>query len=220
MFSLIRLGALAMCAFLLSPGLTACRGETASTIVQTKMQEVRAMSLPFGVSMSQASTEAQGGPLAEITPSISPMKSYQGNGYTISYPADWSINQGTTNVTMTEPAMQYGIAIVSLNNPNGTIDANEGLQLEAKDLASNLSNVQDDNIASTTTEGGETWYQKEFTGTFQGEKVTYAIMVTNHPANTSGTKIFEEVYFAPTNQFSQVKAAYIQPMLTSFAFTA
>jgi hypothetical protein len=187
-----------------------------------------ACQIQIGGGTTAAPTPTPKPPAAPTTlPTISSSKliTYTGDGYTISYPQGWTVNQGGGGlVTFDDP---QGIAYLSVKatpNPGGTITAANQVSIGLQLFQSQAKNYRTVNVAPTTTVGGDNWSQGSATGDImpsgQTSAVTARIVVIadNHPASSPATMGFEIAYLTGQQVFDLANNGFFQPMLQSFKF--
>jgi len=154
------------------------------------------------------------------------LQTYKGNGYTIGYPQDWTLNnqaqnqgQQATFFAKQDNTARLGIEID--DNPQGaSADSVIDLATQNGNTAAKLKDIQQHQISATAQFAGETWLQRAFDGTnAQGVKVTLVYLLANHKAGST-MKIFVIVFAATANSFDQANTDFFQPMTKSFAFTS
>jgi hypothetical protein len=152
------------------------------------------------------------------------LTTYQGDGYSISYPQSWSAKGSGNLVTFSDPLGATTFIIEELPNPNGTISSSTAVDQGVNSLQSQAKNVKKVAIAPTTTLNGEKWNQSALTSdATQGGQTTnmkFVILSDNHPASALNTKTYLLTRSAPTHLFDLVDAQSFQPILQSFKFTA
>jgi hypothetical protein len=199
-----RWSALTMCSLILAVLLVACGGSgtggTTSTPVPTPTS-----------------------PPATPTPTTAAMTTFQGNGFTMSYPQNWQTTKTANNVfTFTDSTGGIKMTITVAPDPNGKISADSVASAALKLAQVVLKNSQTVSVPSTTTVGGESWSQISASGTQrlnnQDTNIQVVVLAVVHPANTLLSKSFTIVYQAPVSTFSQDNTTYFQPVLQSFKF--
>ncbi len=163
-------------------------------------------------------------PKPSPSPTVSPLTTYNGNGFTIGYPQGWKVtHQGNNAIQFTDPNGIYNLAVAVTPNPGGVVSPQQQLSVALSAGNSNLKNPQPVNVPSTTTVGGDTWSQKSETGntTVNGQNTTVQLvaLADNHPANSPSTNSYLIAYGTGQAIFSAANTAYFQPMLQSFKFT-
>ena len=151
------------------------------------------------------------------------MTAFQGNGFTISYPQTWQMNQKANNIfTFTDSTGGIKMTITVTPDPNGTISADSVASAALQAAQVLLKNSKTVSVPSTTTIDGETWNQVSASGTQrlnnQDTDIQVVVIATVHPANSLLSKSFTILYQAPVATFSQDNTTYFQPMLQSFKF--
>ena len=151
------------------------------------------------------------------------MTAFQGNGFTISYPQTWQINQRANNIfTFTDSTGGIKMTITVAADPNGTISADSVASTALQAAQVLLKNAKTVSMPSTTTVGGDSWNQVSASGTQQlnnqDTDIQVVVIATVHPANTLLSKSFTILYQAPVATFSQDNTTFFQPMLQSFKF--
>ncbi len=167
-------------------------------------------------------------PTPPPTPTPAPvtsLKTYQGNGYTIGYPAGWKVTAGNDGiVSFSDPNGIAYLAITSQPNPQSTIPASRLVDTGLQVFKSQAQNYQQVDSAPTTTVAGETWHQGSATGdiTPEGQTSTVpakvVVLADNHPASTLSTRSYTIAYGTGQQIFDLAKQGYFQPMLDSFTF--
>src|SRR5690348_2349175 len=112
--------------------------------------------------------------LAACGGSSSLNQTYSGNGFSISYPSDWTTKtvNGVTGFSNSDQSDVLNVPIVDHSAATSVDDAlTKAIAAESQ----NLKDVQDAQPDSATlTAGGATWKQKAITGTgSNGVKMTY-----------------------------------------------
>ncbi len=168
-----------------------------------------------------------GGSTAPPTPTSPPVQTltaYQGDGYSISYPQNWSAKGNGNLVTFSDPAVATTFIVEELPNPNGTISSASAVDQGVNSLQSQGKNFKKIAIAPTVTLNGDTWNQSALTAdsTQNGQTSTnkFIILSNNHPANALTTRTYLLTRSAPMKIFDLVDQQGFQPMLQSFKFTA
>ncbi len=151
------------------------------------------------------------------------MTAFQGNGFTISYPQTWQMNQKANNIfTFTDSTGGIKMTITVAPDPNGTISADSVASTALQAAQVLLKNAKTVSVPSTTTVGGDSWNQVSASGTQrlnnQDTNIQVVVIANVHPANTLLSKSFTILYQAPVATFSQDNTTYFQPMLQSFKF--
>ena len=151
------------------------------------------------------------------------MTAFQGNGFTISYPQTWQVNQRANNIfTFTDSTGGIKMTITVAPDPNGTISADSVASTALQAAQVLLKNAKTVSMPSTTTVGGDSWNQVSASGTQQlnnqDTDIQVVVIATVHPANTLLSKSFTILYQAPVATFSQDNTTFFQPMLQSFKF--
>jgi hypothetical protein len=208
----IRWSALAMCSLILTVLLVACGGSSTSGTTSTPV-----------LTPTTPPTQAPTTPSAPPTAATGAMISFQGNGFTISYPQNWQITTKANNLfTFTDNTGGIKMTITVAPDPNGTISADTVASTALKAAQVLLKNAQTVSVPSTTTVGGESWSQIAASGTQrlnnQDTNVQVVVLAVVHPANTLLSKSFTILYQAPVSTFSQDDTNYFQPTLQSFKF--
>ncbi len=152
------------------------------------------------------------------------MTSFQGNGFTISYPQKWQTTKKANNLfTFTDSTGSIKMVITVAPDPNGAISADAVASTALKAAQVLLKNSQTVSVPSTTNVGGESWSQVSASGTQrlnnQDTNIQVVVLADVHPANTPLSKSYTILYQAPVATFSQDNTSYFQPMLQSFKFT-
>ena len=157
------------------------------------------------------------------TPTPIPVTPFTGNGYTINYPQAWKTTSAFGNVSFTDSTAIYRLNIILTPDPNGLNTANALADTAITGIRGGLKNPQTENVAPTTTVGGETWSQRSASGmtTQNGQSVVVqvVVIVDIHPASSPMSKGFIIVYSTTKALFVQANTTYFQPMLQSFKFT-
>jgi len=203
-----------------TPSTTETPAAEATTTTTTETPTAGAASSEPGVAPlpTPIATEAAT-PDAAATPATSTTQIYTGDGYSISYPQGWNVQRNKEQAVFTNSTNTVGLAVAANSNPYGAASAQTALDKEVAQVQASLTNVQDCNLDATIEYAGATWHQKAFEGDTKWGRMTYEVLTTNHPANSASSKMYEIVYFAPGDQYTQDKTTYIKPMLDSFMFT-
>ena len=201
---------MALCSLILAVLLVACGGS--STNGTTSTPTSAPTSTPTLAPTSTSPSAATGA-----------MTAFQGNGFTISYPQTWQINQKANNIfTFTDSTGGIKMTITVAPDPNGTISADSVASAALQAAQVLLKNAKTVSVPSTTTVGGDSWSQVSASGTQrlnnQDTNVQVVVLAIVHPANTLLSKSFTILYQAPVATFSQDNTTYFQPMLQSFKF--
>lgn len=158
---------------------------------------------------------------------VASLVTYTGNGYTIGYPQNWTVNKGSTGaVTFSDPQGVAYLTIQVVPDPNGLVSTTSEVDASLQIFKSQVKNYTRATVASTTSVAGETWSQGAATGNLTPKGATSPVLVKfvtisdNHPANTSSTQGFNIGYATATQAFDLANNAYFQPMLQSFKFTS
>ncbi len=181
-----------------------------------------------------AACDLFGGGSSSATPTAAPtptqaatLKSYTGDGFTISYPQDWTVKEdkGHALVSFTDPITQSSFAVQITPNPGGLISSDQILSGSEVALQSvGMTNVKASGSASNTTVAGQTWKQKAYTANvkYQGSTVPAktVVLTNNHPAQSPSTKAYTLLYGAAQVVFDQVNTLDFQPILKSFKYTS
>ena len=122
-----------------------------------------------------------------------------------------------------------GIAYLSVKatpNPGGVVTADNQVSIGLQLFKSQAKNYQMQNVAPTTTVGGDNWSQGSATGDIVPKGQTAAvtakivIIADNHPAGLPTTMGFEIAYLTGQQVFDLANNGAFQPMLQSFKFTS
>src|SRR6266571_4367674 len=197
---------MALCSLFLAVLLVACGGSSTSGTTSTPT------STPTLAPTSTSPSAATGA-----------MTAFQGNGFTISYPQTWQINQKANNIfTFTDSTGGIKMTITVAPDPNGTISADSVASAALQAAQVLLKNAKTVSVPSTTTVGGDSWSQVSASGTQrlnnQDTDIQVVVIANVHPANTLLSKSFTILYQAPVATFSQDNTTYFQPVLQSFKF--
>lgn len=168
-------------------------------------------------------------PPTPTSPPVSPtavtaaMTTFQGNGFTMSYPQNWqTARQGDNLFTFTDTTGNIKMTITIAPDPNGTISADSVTSTALQAARALLKNSQTVSVPSTTSIAGDTWSQQSASGTQQVNDqnidIQVVVLADVHPANALESKSYTIVYQAPASAFAQANTAYFQPMLQSFKF--
>jgi hypothetical protein len=167
-----------------------------------------------------------GGSTATPTPTSPPtqtLTTYQGDGYSISYPQNWSAKGSGNLVTFSDPTLATTFIVEDLPNPNGTISSASAVDQGVNSLQSQGKNFKKITIAPSVMLNGDTWNQSALTAdsTQNGQTSNnkFIILSSNHPTNALTTKTYLLTRSAPTKIFDLVDQQGFQPMLQSFKFT-
>jgi hypothetical protein len=152
------------------------------------------------------------------------MTSFQGNGFTMSYPQNWQTTKKANNIfTFTDSTGNIKMVITVAPDPNGAISADSVASAALQAARVLLKNSQTVSVPSTTTAGGDSWSQVSASGTQrlnnQDTNIQVVVLAVVHPANTPLSKSYTILYQAPVATFSQDNTSYFQPMLQSFKFS-
>ena len=150
------------------------------------------------------------------------LQTYKGNGYTIGYPQDWTLNNQAQQVTsFVKQDNTARLAIEIDDNPQGaSADSIIDVATQNGNKAAKLKDIQQHQISATAQFAGQTWLQRAFDGTnAQGVKVTLVYLLANHKAGST-MKIFVIAFAATADSFDQANTDFFQPMTKSFAFTS
>ena len=176
-----------------------------------------------GTASSPTPTTATPSPTPSPTPAVT---TYTGDGYTISYPKDWKKSVASGQTTFQDSLGANALGVVVVANPDGVAKPSTVLEATLANAVKrgNMTNTSPANLPASVSLAGETWVQKGTTGTVGkgGASASFEVVVftTNHPANTSKTKLFEFVYAGPLVGSTLVDAQIFQAMLASFKFTS
>ena len=201
---------MALCSLVLAVLLVACGGSSTSGTTSTPTSAPT--STPTLAPTSTSPSAATGA-----------MTAFQGNGFTISYPQTWQINQKANNIfTFTDSTGGIKMTITVAPDPNGTISADSVASAALQAAQVLLKNAKTVSVPSTTTVGGDSWSQVSASGTQrlnnQDTDIQVVVIANVHPANTLLSKSFTILYQAPVATFSQDNTTFFQPMLQSFKF--
>ena len=163
-------------------------------------------------------------PPATPTATTAAMTSFQGNGFTMSYPQNWQTTKKANNIfTFTDSTGNIKMVITVAPDPNGAISADSVASAALQAARVLLKNSQTVSVPSTTTAGGDSWSQVSASGTQrlnnQDTNIQVVVLAVVHPANTPLSKSYTILYQAPVATFSQDNTSYFQPMLQSFKFS-
>jgi hypothetical protein len=151
-------------------------------------------------------------------------RTYSGNGYTISYPADWTVSGTKTAVAFNGATCSCTFQINIAPNPGGVVSPSTADQGGVTAGEQGLKNAHNINVPSTVSIGGDSWDQKSFGGSVsqsgQDINVQFVVASDNHPASSPSTQIFTVVYGTAAQLFSTANTTFFQPMLQSFKFTS
>src|SRR6266699_1371520 len=127
-----------------------------------------ACQLGGGTTAAPTPTPTSNLPPIPTAPPIIPaskLVTYTGAGDTIGYPQGWTVTQGGSGlVTFADP---HGIAYLSVKatpNPGGVVTADTQVSIGLQLFKSQAKNYQMQNVAPTTTVGGDSWSQGSATG--------------------------------------------------------
>ena len=201
---------LALCSLMLVVLLVACGSSSTSGTTSTPTPSPT--SIPTLAPTSTSPSAATGA-----------MTAFHGNGFTISYPQTWQINQKANNIfTFTDSTGGIKMTITVAPDPNGTISADSVASAALQAAQVLLKNAKTVSVPSTTTVGGDSWSQVSASGTQrlnnQDTDIQVVVIANVHPANTLLSKSFTILYQAPVAMFSQDNTTFFQPMLQSFKF--
>ena len=148
--------------------------------------------------------------------------SYDGDGYTLSYPQDWtkSAQVGGMSVIFTsrnDPTTSFTITVTPtppIPVPN-LLDTSLDAALTAfKGQAQSYQ--PDTTIPSTISVGGDTWKQQGGTIEQNGQKIKGVLLGDQHPESTG--KIYVITLTAKADSYDQVYSSSFKPILDSFKF--
>lgn len=201
---------MALCSLILAVLLVACGGSSTNGTTSTPTS-------------APASTPTLSPTSTSPSAATGAMTAFQGNGFTISYPQTWQINQKANNIfTFTDSTGGIKMTITVAPDPNGTISADSVASAALQAAQVLLKNAKTVSVPSTTTVGGDSWSQVSASGTQrlnnQDTDIQVVVIANVHPANTLLSKSFTILYQAPVATFSQDNTTYFQPMLQSFKF--
>ena len=179
-----------------------------------------------GTSAQQSNT--QQGNTQQAQPTSAPisaadMQTYQGEGYSISYPKDWTKTMAAGNVIFTG-GNKGSLTIEEIPNPNALTPATAGSTIGINGLkAAFPDNFQQEQIAATATINGITWNQGKISGSSskdgQTRSIKSVVLSTNHPDTSPATKLFLVIYTANSSEFDQVTSSTFEPMLNTLKLT-
>jgi len=149
------------------------------------------------------------------TPTPTPIpttKTYPGDGYTLSYPKDWTYTTQGTTVTFTsnsDPTITFAVSAL----PTGTTP-----QAYLATLASQYQNwKQDTTVPPTATVGGQTWQALGATGDQGQYHLKGVALYIQYPANTG--KYYVILLTAKTTDYDNVYTTWFKPILDSYKFS-
>ena len=155
------------------------------------------------------------------------LTTYTGNGFTIGYPAGWTVMQeGHGQVMIVDKqadAAQGGVFMIGLNPAGGRIPPAVLLQFELNQFTSQ-PHYQKVAIAPKATIWGDSWDQFAATndvqipGQTQPETIETVVMADDHPAVSPTARGFVMRYSADASRFAHINATIFQAMLQSFTF--
>ena len=201
---------MALCSLILAVLLVACGGSSINGTTSTPTS-------------APASTPTLSPTSTSPSAATGAMTAFQGNGFTISYPQTWQINQKANNIfTFTDSTGGIKMTITVAPDPNGTISADSVASTALQAAQALLKNAKTVSVPSTTTVGGDSWSQVSASGTQrlnnQDTDIQVVVIANVHPANTLLSKSFTILYQAPVATFSQDNTTFFQPVLQSFKF--
>ena len=201
---------MALCSLVLAVLLVACGGSSTNGTTSTPTS-------------APASTPTLSPTSTSPSAATGAMTAFQGNGFTISYPQTWQVNQRANNIfTFTDSTGGIKMTITVAPDPNGTISADSVASAALQAAQVLLKNAKTVSVPSTTTVGGDSWSQVSASGTQrlnnQDTDIQVVVIANVHPANTLLSKSFTILYQAPVATFSQDNTTYFQPVLQSFKF--
>ncbi|MGH2494864.1 MAG: hypothetical protein ACRDIV_09185 [Ktedonobacteraceae bacterium] len=215
-FSRSRLS-LSICGLLLAFLLTACSLGSGSTGPVSSTTSANTPATSQGTAVPAQPTSA---PAAGLT-------TYTGNGFTIGYPAGWTVMQeGHGQVMIVNKqadAAQGSVFMIGLNPAGGGIPPAVLLQFELNQFTSQ-PHYQKVAIAPKATVGGDSWDQFAATddvqipGQAQPETIETVVMADDHPAVSPTARGFVMRYSADASRFAHINATIFQAMLQSFTF--
>lgn len=157
------------------------------------------------------------------TPTASALTTYKGDGFTIGYPAGWTVStQQGGIVTFTAPQGAASLYVKAVPNPNGILPSDVVVQGGLQVFKARAKNYNAMPLPSSTTVGGDTWSEGAATGDVdisgQSVNVQTVVIADNHPAKAVSTKAYTIVYATGSQVFDLANQGYFQPMLQSFKF--
>lgn len=212
-FSRSRL-AWSVCGLLLACLLTACSlgGGSTGTVSTTTSGNTPATS--HATSIPAQPTSA---PAAHLT-------TYSGNGFTIGYPAGWTIDKASSSaasVIFVDPTRTIEFIVTVTPNPNANSATSVALDPLLQSMQAKPHHQKVD-LAPTTTVGGETWDQIGAIGDvpYSGQPLSIKViaLAVNRPAHDANTKMYKIQFSAPAKDFDQMNNTTFQPMVQSFTF--
>lgn len=193
------------CCLLLTLFLAACGGSTSSSLTPTPTPKPSPSPSPSPTSSTTLTT-------------------YQGNGFTISYPRSWKVTASRDAVSFTDAATLNYFQIGITPDPGGVASSDTVVTAGVNAAKATLKNPQAVNIPPKTTIGGDSWVQKSLAGTTtssgQNGVVQFVVAADNHPASSPSTKSFVIIYGTTQQLFATDNTMYYQPMLKSFKFAS
>ncbi|GCE30986.1 hypothetical protein KDA_64700 [Dictyobacter alpinus] len=152
------------------------------------------------------------------------LTNYTGNGFTIGYPAGWTIEKvspSAASVIFINPTRTIEFIVTVSPNPNANSATSVALDPLVPAMQSK-PHYQKVDLASNTTIGGESWDQTGAIGDlpYNGQPVSTKViaMALNRPAHDANTKMYKIQFSAPAKDFDQTENTAFQPMLQSFKF--
>ncbi|HXR66188.1 MAG TPA: hypothetical protein VN729_09695 [Ktedonobacteraceae bacterium] len=172
-----------------------------------------------------AITQPPSAPAQSTSAPAASLTTYRGNGFTIGYPAGWTIEKAApsaASVIFVDPTRTIEFIVTVTPNPN----ANSATSVALDPLLHSMQakpHYQPVDLAPTTTVGGEAWDQVGAIGDlpYSGQPLSIKViaMAINRPAHDANTKMYKIQFSAPAKDFDQMDGSTFQPMLLSFKFT-
>jgi len=154
------------------------------------------------------------------TPSV---KTYSGDGYTLSYPQDWHVTTQGGIIQFSpshgDQSPTFSIRSATFDNTPGTpgVSLDQQLAIEGNTLTGYQNYQSDKSVPATTSIGGDSWKGYGATYTQSGQQGKAVILGDQHPANTG--KIFIIHLSATAESYNQVDSTVFQPIFQSFKFS-
>jgi hypothetical protein len=144
------------------------------------------------------------------TTGASNFQTYQGSGYTISYPVGWTVtpNSAQHDVNFYGPSA----AIFTIQLSPMSLSPSQAMA-KALSIMQKSKNYQKVNIAPSVTVNGLTWDQEAATFTASGTSLEMVFMAASHNG------LVDLIYQSTTATFPSYNANVFQPMIQSISFS-
>jgi hypothetical protein len=173
---------------------------------------------------TSATTQPTSVPAQPTSAPASSLTTYTGNGFTIGYPAGWTIEKASpsaASVIFIDPTRTIEFIVTVTPNSNANSATSVALDPLLHSMQSKPHSQQVD-LAPTATVGGETWDQIGAIGDlpYNGQQLSIKViaLAINRPAHDANTKMYKIQFSGPAKGFDQMDSTTFQPMLQSFTF--